>query len=341
MKTKLMTSALSLLLLPLAAGCTGEGPPETPRTGRSSDLLALLPAESNFVLYADAEAIRASDLGQNLQQEMAESVEQDEEYREFVEATGVDLQKDVNQVWVSSRVTDNDEDDWDASGALLRGAFDPDRIVAYAKTKKGREFTESEYEGYTLYHLREGTHDEFTFCFLDDQTLALGSSWWVRNVVTRHKNGGKGVLDNPVMVEYIRAVPGDQHLWGVFFVQNLAERWAEAIRKRGSGFKGTRSIESMKTLLFYAYFAQMADLHLRGEFATAEEAQLVEEMLNGFKAMAKMMVADDREAIDMVNQIKVRSTGSTLEVDARIGKDFVQKVDEKRKTLRGQQFKLM
>jgi len=47
--------------------------------------------------------------------------------------------------------------------------------------------------------------------------------------------------------------------------------------------------------------------------------------------MAKLMVMDDKEAIDMLNGIKIKSEGSMILINTTVDKNFFDKVDEKRK----------
>ena len=114
----------------------------------------------------------------------------------------------------------------------------------------------------------------------------------------------------------------------MFHLDGLSDEWAKKIRTE-SQFKGAESIEKMKSLYFYTKFSDKTDLFIKGDFATNTEAELVAEMLTGFKAMAKLMVMDDKEAIDMLNDIKIKTDGALLEITTKVDKSFLEKLKEK------------
>jgi hypothetical protein len=87
----------------------------------------------------------------------------------------------------------------------------------------------------------------------------------------------------------------------------------------------------MQSVLISTRLSDQADILIEGAFATAEEATLLSEMLNGFKSLGKLMVSDDKEAIDMLNDIKIDVKGSKVQITTRMQEDFFEKVEQKRK----------
>jgi hypothetical protein len=120
--------------------------------------------------------------------------------------------------------------------------------------------------------------------------------------------------------------------------RGLSDRWTNQFR-RNSGFRGTESLENIESMVFYAEFDDRANIFLEGNFGTVEQAELLAESLNGFKAMAKLMVSDDRDAIDMLNEIKIKSRGETLNISAQLEQDFFDKLEQKSKRFSDQGFK--
>ena len=335
---------ITILILLFVGACTGEAPREAVGPGPGKELLSLLPVESNFLMYANLEAIRQTPLGRQWQADLEQKVEadiEDEGYRDFVEATGLDPKRDLHEIWVAAVFSKKEhENDSEEGGAILRGKLDRGRILDYLRTKKEKDVREQAFMGHTIYTF-EDDDDDISFAFLTDETVVVGDEGWLRGVLKRNKSGGRSVLDNPTMANSLDEITFRKHVWGIINVDELAEEWAEEIRERGSRFKGTRSIENMKAFVFYAQFRDKADVRLKGLFESEEEAKLLEEMLTGFKAMAKLMVSDDREAVDMLNDIEIRTKGTVLEISGRIGQDFVRKVEQKSQILKGQQLKLL
>ena len=121
----------------------------------------------------------------------------------------------------------------------------------------------------------------------------------------------------------------------------MTEGETQKIRQKGYIFTGTKSIENMQSLIFNTRVEKDARLYIKGDVGTAEEAELLAETMNGFKAMAKLMVMDDKEAIDMLNGIKIKSEGSLILINTTVDKNFFDKVDEKRKKFGGGPVKLL
>ncbi|NIR47701.1 hypothetical protein GWO43_04515 [candidate division KSB1 bacterium] len=345
MKSKIIRNSILAIFI-LSNGCTGEAPREASKpSAKMTNQLSILPQETNFVLYANIEAMRNSqfsqEVGGDFGHKFREEWREERDFQEFVEATGLDPNKDIYEVWVSALGIHDDYGEEDRGGAILRGNFDRERIVDYVKTEKRREIREVSYRDYDIFIGEKENDEEFAFTFLSDEIILGGNEPWLRTVLDLSENGGQNLMDNPVMTEYINDIPRKEHLWGVLNINQLTNEWAERLRQHGSEFKGTESLENMKTFLFYTYFDQKADINLKGIFETEDEAVLFADMLKGFKAMAKMMVSDDREAIDMLNEIKITNREKAVSISGVIGKEFVEKVEQKRKSFSAGEFKLL
>ena len=254
----------------------------------------------------------------------------DEEYRDFLDATGIDPEKDIYELWFSS--AGQDEDDF--AGAIIRGKFDEKKIIAYIEDDRShrlRQNTYRDHKVYTLENRRRGRNDDGEFTFLNSETVAIGNGQWLESVVDLSKDGGKSVMNNKAMARFIDEIPSKDQLWAVMNLSEMTDGWTQKIREQGSTFQGTKSIENMQSLVFHSRVDKDAKLYIKGDFGTPEEAELLAETLNGFKAMAKLMVSDDREAMDMLNGIKIKSDGSMIHINTTVDKEFFDKVDEKRK----------
>ncbi|RMF57624.1 MAG: hypothetical protein D6743_18735 [Calditrichaeota bacterium] len=319
--------SLALAIFVFAAGCTAENAPE-PASVHTSDYLRLLPESTNGLFFANLAKLRETPLGEDLRGELAENWHHDDEYLDFVEKTGVDLRKDVDEVWVA--IVSEDSHDV-MGGAVVRGRFDRQKIVDYLKTEHPHKFRQDSYRGFDIYIPKD---EDEVFCFLNDETILAGKDAWLRRVLDLAVEGGKSVLDNPTMAEYITSIPHKDQLWGVLNLQELSDEWARQLRGH-SDFRGSQSIENMKSIVFYTEIDDAMRMFLSGNFDRDEEAELLAEMLTGFKAMAKLAVSDDREAIDMLNDIKIKTEGTTVNVVAKLDRDFFDKFREKRRAFRG------
>lgn len=325
----------------LFTACTGEqSQKEERRTSVSvADDLTLIPSETNILFYINFENLKKSPLGEELSKELELRIKEegeDYDYLEFVEETGLDIKRDIYELWLAIAASEDSEED---GGILVSGKFNRDNIIDYLKREKRHEFQESSYKNFKIYALDH--HNDAGMFFLNEETLAIGKDHWLRTIIDQSISRESSILNNLAMTELMDKVQNKDQFWGVMNLKGLTRKWADEIRKRGSGFKGTQSLENMKWIIFHTQVDQKAKVVLEGNFSTTEEAQLLTDMLNGFKAMAKFSVSDDKEAVDMLNEIKISSKGSIINVTANVDREFLEKMEKKRKRFGESKFKWM
>lgn len=334
---KTYLSGLFLLLILSTACSGGERPREVSAvasSGKSTDYLSLMPEETNILFYANFNSIKKTSFGEELSARFEDDIRakrDDREYRDFLDATGVDPEKDIYEVWFGSTGRDSHDN---FAGAIVRGKFDEEKIVEYVEEERYHRLRQNTYRGHKIYEIEDDEHrgnDDGEFTFLNSETVAIGDGEWLRHVIDLSRDGGKNVMSNKIMAQFIDEVPNRDQLWAVVNLNEMTDEWAQKLREQGSAFKGTKSIENMRSLIFHTKVDKDARLFIKGDFATAKEAELLAETLNGFKAMAKLMVSDDKEAIDMLNGFKIKASGSIIHINTTVDKDFFDKVDEKRK----------
>jgi hypothetical protein len=330
MKSKVLIILFTFLFA--ALGCSGEsGPHEgyvATTTTSVSNHLTLLPETTHLLIYANVNALKDTPFGQGLAERMDKEVrmdKDDQDYLEFKEATGFAFERDVQEIWISGG-NRNESGDHDG-GAVVRGHFDTDKIIDYAINKRRHRVREQEFEGHKIY-VSEDEENNFSFCFLNDQTAVLGSEQWLKTIILQ-KASDKSIVDNEVMSKFLTQIPNKNYLWGAIDLGD--SKWTDNLRRHGSPFKGVESLEKMKSLVFYTNVDKKAELIMTGDFTTTEEAELFADMLNGFKAMAKMMVSDDKEAVDMLNEIRIKTDGADLQLTMHLDKDFFDKWEQKRR----------
>ena len=313
------------------------------KTALSKDYLSLMPEKTNFLFYANFESLRESAIGNDLKSEFEKKLhenKENQEYWDFIEKTGLDPQKDIYEIWVGG-YAEGEHDH--AGGAVVRGKFDDKRIIKYLEEDEDHDVHQLNYRNHTIYSVKDRRHhdDENEFAFLNSQTAVVGKPSWIRLIIDNFEDGGTNVFDNASMRDFMEQIPHKDQLWGVLNIHELTGEWAERIRKQGSTFKGTQSLENMQSLVFYTKIAQKATVFVKGNFTTEEEAELLAEMLNGFKALAKLMVSDDKDAVDMLNDIKIKTDGPVLSITSKVDRSFFDKLQEKREKFSDGRVKLL
>jgi len=317
---------LLLAILIQSNACSNANPPGEAPKAIKSNYLSLLPAETNILIYANFEELKKSPLGNDVKNEFKKKLkeEEDEDYQEFVQKTGLNLEEDIREIWVGGLAT---EEDKHFGGILVKGDFNEKRITDYMKKKHEGNFIEKTYNGSKIYITEDD--DDANITFLNNSLAVIGKEPWLQAVIDQSGNSNESVLNNTVMSKHLNEIEFKNHFWGILNLEELSDDWAKNIKKN-SKFNGTESIKNMKSVYFYTNFDTKTDVFIKGNFSTKEEAELIAEMLNGFKAMAKLMVSDDKEAIDLLNDIRIRTKGSVIEITTKVDKNFFDKFKEKR-----------
>ncbi|MFQ5706584.1 MAG: hypothetical protein ACE5HO_03995 [bacterium] len=329
MKMRNLTLVLLLAFL-VCLNCTDEqaqGVVSKPASKISG--LALMPVHTNIVFYTNFENLKQTPFGNELRAKFEDHVnleEDDADYRDFVEKTGFDWNRNMQEMWISTIAVQEGKSQ---GGAIVQAKFNKDRILDYLRTEHRHKFEKDSYKGFDIYVSND--HDENALAFLNSETVAVGKQQWLEMVLDQKKSSRKNVLNNAEMTELVNRVPENSQIWGVFNLEKITDEWAEHIRKSGSHFKGSKSLENIESLIFYSQVGQKANTTVEGNFSTNEQAQLLADMLNGFKAMAKLAVMDDREAIDMLNEIKINVEGERLKINANLDQAFFDKLEKNKK----------
>lgn len=313
-----------LIVLVLACiCCSGENAQGVNPGAKNFDLM---PNESNLLFYANFAEVKGTPFGKQLQQRLEDKIseENDEEYEQFVQETGFDVSRDVREIWASV-ITDRNGKT--RGGALVRAKYDKDRLIDFMKKDKDK-FEEDSYKGYPIYFT---DNEEEAFSFLNSDNIAVGHVIWIESLIDQMKEKKASVLDNSIMSGLIDRIPKDSQIWGVTDLNAFSGNWTEELRKRGSGFQGSKSLEHIETVILYSQIGNKAKTTIEGDFGTKEDAQLIADLLNGFKAMAKLSVSDDRETVDMLNAIQISVTGAVLTVSADLDEAFFEKVESNSK----------
>jgi hypothetical protein len=138
--------------------------PVEPAPGAPPSLVALLPADASYILYADASVLRGSPFVQDMIK-LAPAPQEDREYQDFVRQTGFDYTRDLDRVALAVLPRERGE----AVLAVAEGRFDRGKIGAYALRAGTRVASERE-----TYLITAGQPPRKTLlAFLSENRLAL------------------------------------------------------------------------------------------------------------------------------------------------------------------------
>jgi len=314
------------------AGCS-----RSTSTSMSSSVekhLAWIPQEVNSVAYFDVQSIRQSELGKSLEKDFDDKISRwrdDEDYKEFLEKSGFEVEKDLHSVLLG--FDGNKGEDARDFAAIATGNFDEQKIIDAIKTAhdsmayhhKRREFATETYNGKTIYVVKED--GEKACYFADTNTLVTGSKEWIQAVIDGN-SADKSVQKNSAVTALLGKLRYKDQCWFVANTTAMMEKVAEELGESGD-FKGTRAVKAVQNIVFSANVGSKAELYGEALCDSEDNSQLLTEAMKGALATAKLAVSDDRDAVDMLNQVDVDRTGKAVKMSASLDKAFFDKMRER------------
>jgi hypothetical protein len=180
--------------------------------------LGYVPADAAVVAYAHVNSLMTSDFRRQMQAlEPAEGQEGRDEIRN---ATGIDIETDIEYVVACMLAPPADGTTTKSGYILARGTFDQPRIEAFIRSKGG---VEQDYRGKKMFVHPEqvspdatGTqaHGEMGVTFVSGNVVALGSTEALRKVIDL-QFGQATVLTNGEVMKMIGSVEPGNNAWVV------------------------------------------------------------------------------------------------------------------------------
>jgi hypothetical protein len=273
------------------------------------DELRYVPSDAVVVAYADVDNLMSSHFRQAVK-----DIEPGEPRgrEEFHQATGIDIEKDVDYVVACLLPEDAAAGSRNKTGYVLaKGMFDRARIEGFIESKGGQAL---DYRGKSLYMAPEGSGDEpaaehhhpdAALAFIENDVVAFGTPAGVKRAIDLQFGDAKTVLANEELSKMIRGVAaGNAWAVGRFDVltrnaqlpPELSERippitWFSAMGHVNGGVTGRLAVEA------------------RDEAA----AENLRQVVNGFMALARLQAgssADQSEMSKMLNSIQLEDADS-------------------------------
>jgi len=327
MKKLWLALPLILVLLLLAPACKKKA--GAPAGG--DDLLAMLPEGPVMVMAFDFQRFATLSffdkaLKENFQKgARAQAGAAFKDYQDFVQQTGIDLQKDVHAV-VAAVYGSFEDKNPDALGVVSL-TYDEAKLLA-ALRKQGGIAAEESYGGLTLYALKgDDKGREMRLAFLNKNCIQAGSAGPLKRAVDLAAKKGKSVLKSPEMMKYVNQVDKKNMFWLALAAIPGKAKQAPA--------GGMMPIDLSKAEAFTAV-ADFKDKVLSGELRliSPNEAgnKQIADMLNGLKAMAAMGAAKEPELGQLLNGLQLDSTADHVRLTFRLPEDLLNKLGEKAKS---------
>lgn len=282
--------------------------------------LALLPPTSTGVGYVNIVSLRESPFFSMLKERWENRHFHSDEYQDFMEATGLDLRKDINEIYLG--FVSKEMKDKPSVLILINGIFNQDKIMNYlSQNDEDHDIEKETVDNFILYTINK---DEVAFSFVSDTRIVFGSESLVRAWLEKYRQHQKEKT-NPDLLHRIQQLKYKSGLWFTFNAEDAIQKMMEKIESHPDGrrFSGLKNIKDVN-------FSIRADDKLRfsglGNFSDSENAELFRDAVKGFIATMKLSMSEDRGAVDVLNKITVKARNKQVLIDFEMNKEDIEKL---------------
>jgi len=290
-----VAAALGALVLEPARAAVGPLPPEG---------LALLP-NARFVMGLDVQRFAASPF----HKKFAERQGRPDAFKELEAKTGLNPERDVDQVFVAGGA------DRDRRGAaLVLGRFDRARIARAIETEK-KGVTWKNHSGTNVYLFDETSQSPGALAFLDDRTIVVGAQASVETVVAHH---AEGPAPESALIELLGRVKPGSTFWMVGD-QSLLAHLPKTVPGpgRAEGAAPAISLPALRSLIVTGDLEPQLSFSVTGDTADTAAAKNVADLVRGFVALASLQASQRPELAQLATAVSVTTEEARVHVNGR------------------------
>lgn len=325
MKKMWIFVVLIILILSLFWQCSRED--SQPFSRDAEQEIALLPAQASGLGFLNIKAIRESPFFAMVKENLEENPFYSKDYQEFLDATGLDIRKDIEELYFCLIPEENQEKP--ELFALIKGNYDPQKITEYILQNSDEgEVVTSSYAEHTIYNLDD---DKFAFCFADNSRLILGNENQLKTWLDRTGERKKTRI-TAEMQRRLKDVRYKGEAWVSMDAKGFVEKMMNEMNRhsREGRFEALKSLQNMNAS---AKFDERLSFHGMSQFSDKENAKLFHDALKGFIATAKLSVSQDRKAVDVLNKINTEIRGDRIILDFKMSKEDINRLKKKKEEL--------
>lgn len=274
----------------------------------------LLLPEGNLLVYADLRPLHLFDSGKD-----APPAQPDPEYRAFIEQTGFNFERDLNEAAISQKFPGADPDS--ESSALFSGRFDAARLSAWLQR------TSSTAENYADKKIFSIAHEGHTVrvCILDGKSVAvtnMASAEPMRGIIDRFRNPKLAGSGPYLLQNYYSHVPAGSLAWMVYRPSSASPTSLPG----GFGFGLPGNTTSVVSLRYSGSVMLKAEIFSADEASAQSLADSAATFLAVYRGASEGHKGTDRNLNAAIDSIQIGHEGSRTLVTATLTKELVKKV---------------
>ncbi len=246
------------------------------------------------------------------------------DYQDFVQKTGIDLQKDVYAI-VAAVYGNMESKDSEMAG-VVNLKYDPNKLLTVFKENQVIA-AEENYRGRTLYTMKdENASKDVRLVFLNKGNIVFGSPLSVKKVIDLDLKQGKSVLQTAALMKYVDMLDKKSMFW--LAVGSIPDKM------KGQAGGGMMPVDLSKAEAFTA-FADFKNKTLFGELRLVSHNETgnkqIADMLNGLKSLGAMGAAKEPELGELLNGIQLSSAADHVKLTFSISEELMNKLGAKAK----------
>jgi len=318
-KTLTWTGILLITALAFTACGPKAGPPKAGEA-KAENMLAMLPVDCQGAFFVDVKRAMETDF-------VKKAIEQDEQgqkLQEFIDATGIDPQKDI---YFMALGLANIEGNNAEGAAVLNIKFDKDKALGFMKQKaeeEGQPMEETDYNGVTLYGWQEDDGEKVVLAFLDDANVAAGNVPAVQSIIDVVQKKKDSILKNEELQALLKSSNKKAMFWGGMLIPKDTMEQATSSNPMLSSLNSVNAVS-----MFFDYANENMEIEIRAMSSDAEKNSQVADFLTGIKGLGGMMAAENPEIGQIVNGITITSAEDHVKISATIPEALLKTVMEK------------
>lgn len=281
----------------------------------------VLPADARFVIGVDVKRLTASPFYQKYGRKGESGHPQ--AFAELEEKTGVNPERDVEQVVITGRTGAGSE----SALVLVLGRFDRAKLSRAIETEKKGKVSWKTHEGTTEYLFNEESKPTVAVAFLDDRSLLVGSPGVVEATISSRNHGATTLRSNTALMGLLERVKPGSTFWMVGD-QTLLANLPKTIPAPGSGPDAAAtgssiSLPALKSLIVTGDLEPQVALAITGETTDEAAARNLADVVRGFVALAALQANQKPELKQLASAISVSTEATRVVVNARFPYELI------------------
>ncbi len=301
-----IAGALGALLLVPARAAIGPLPAEG----------LILPAAARVVIGVDLPRVTESALYQKLKAQGSSG--HLEMLRELEEKTGLDPERDLEQVVIAGRPRESETGGSFDPVIVLLGQIDPYKLGRAIETAK-QGVSWKDVNGTNVYLFEESKRGRLAVAFLDERAVVLGASQAVEAAITSHAAGAAPLESNAELMRLLERVEPGSAFWMVGDRSLLSQLPQTLPGPGGAGF----SLPAIQSLVVSGEVAPVLSVKLTAEAADETSANQLADVARGLSALLALQASQRPELGELASAISVTTEARQVHVNARLSEELI------------------